>query len=111
MSDTENSPPSESPKEAWDKIVERPEIHDLLAAKRRFIIPMCIFFLAYYFTLPLLVGLAPDLMEKKVWGTVNVAYLFALSQFFMTWIVAIVYARVAGKYDARANEIIGHLDS
>jgi uncharacterized membrane protein (DUF485 family) len=111
MSDSENAPPAESPKEAWDSIAERKEFHDLLSAKSRFIIPMCIFFLTYYFALPLLVGLAPDLMEKKVWGTVNVAYVFALSQFFMTWIVAIVYAKVAGKFDARAHELIKHLDS
>ena len=56
---------------------------------------------------PLLVGLAPDLMEKKLWGMVNVAYVFALSQFFMTWIVAIVYARVADHFDRQAHDLVG----
>ena len=93
----------------WDEIAAKPEFNGLLARKARFIIPMCVFFLIYYFALPLLVGLAPDLMAKKVWGTVNVAYVFALSQFFMTWIVAIVYAKVAGRFDDHAHELIRHL--
>ena len=93
--------------EVWDTIAAKPEFHALLAHKARVIIPMCVFFLAYYFALPLLVGLAPDLMEKKLWGTVNVAYVFALSQFFMTWIVAIVYARVADHFDRQAHDLVG----
>ena len=113
MSENEESTPSKPapPREAWDHIAEHPEFQGLLKAKARFIIPMCVFFLVYYFTLPLLVGKAPELMAKKVWGTVNVAYLFALSQFFMTWIVAIIYAKIAGRYDKKAQELIGHLDS
>ena len=107
MSDSEK----QSPKEDWDTIYERQEFHQLLRAKSRFIIPMCVFFLVYYFALPLLVGLAPDLMAKKVWGSVNVAYVFALSQFFMTWIVAIVYAKVAGKFDDRAHKIVSDLNA
>ena len=96
---------------AWDEIAANPEFTALLAHKARIILPMCVFFLVYYFSLPLLVGLAPDLMAKKVWGTVNVAYLFALSQFFMTWIIAIVYAKIAGRFDHQAHELIRHLKS
>lgn len=111
MSDSETPQSPENPKEAWDTIYERPEFHQLLRVKARFIVPMCVFFLVYYFALPLLVGLAPELMAKKVWGSVNIAYVFALSQFFMTWIVAIIYAKVAGKFDGRAHEIIRHHNS
>ena len=95
----------------WDEIAANPEFNALLAHKFRIIMPMCVFFLIYYFALPLLVGLAPDLMAKKVWGTVNVAYVFALSQFFMTWIIAIVYAKIAGRFDNQAHELIRHLKS
>ena len=96
---------------AWDEIAANPEFDALLAHKARIILPMCVFFLIYYFALPLLVGLAPDLMAKKVWGTVNVAYLFALSQFFMTWIIAIVYAKIAARFDHQAHQLIRHLKS
>ncbi len=97
--------------EVWHSIAAKPEFRELLASKARFIVPMCIFFLVYYFALPLLVGLAPELMAKKVWGVVNVAYVFALSQFFMTWIVAIIYARVAGRFDRQAHGLVSEYKS
>lgn len=107
----DDSPGKSAPETAnagiWDTIAAKPEFNELLAHKFRVIIPMCVFFMAYYFALPLLVGLAPDLMSKKVWGSVNVAYLFALSQFFMTWIVAIIYARVADHFDRQAHDLVG----
>ena len=45
-------------------------------------------------------------MEKRVWGAVNLAYLFALSQFFMAWIIAALYVRAAAKFDRMARDII-----
>ena len=62
-----------------------------------------VFFIVYYFALPVLVGYARPLMEKRVFGAVNLAYLFALSQFFMAWIVAALYVRAAAaKFDKMA---------
>ena len=58
------------------------------------------------FALPVLVGYAPELMSKPVWGPVNIAYLFALSQFFMAWILAWRYVRAAGRFDAMAKRIV-----
>ena len=86
-----------------------PEFRQLLAARRRFIIPACVFFCAYYFALPLMAGWAPDLMRRRVVGPVNVAYLFALSQFFMAWIVAILYMRAARGFDRRVKNILEKL--
>jgi uncharacterized membrane protein (DUF485 family) len=48
-------------------------------------------------------------MKTKVWGEVNIAYVFALSQFLMAWIMAYLYVRVAAKWDKSAAAIIeGH---
>ena len=94
----------------WDRVAAEPEFKSLLASKRRFIVPMTVFFVVYYFALPVLVGYAPRLMETRVLG-LNVAYLFALSQFFMAWIVAALYVRAAGGWDAAAHRIIERLDS
>lgn len=90
----------------WDRIAAMPEFRALLAAKARFIVPATIFFLIYYFLLPILVGWYPEAMKKPLLGPLNGAYLFALSQFAMTWIVAILYTRVAAKYDRAAAEIL-----
>jgi uncharacterized membrane protein (DUF485 family) len=93
----------------WDRVAAMTEFKTLLARKRRFIIPATIFFIAYYFALPVLVGYAPGLMDRRVVGVVNLAYLFALSQFFMAWIIAALYVRVAMKWDVLAHAIITRL--
>jgi uncharacterized membrane protein (DUF485 family) len=72
-------------------------------------VPITVFFLVYYLSLPLLVGFAPGLMDTKVIGDINVAYLFALSQFVMTWVLAWVYLRRAAGFDEMARNIIAKL--
>jgi uncharacterized membrane protein (DUF485 family) len=94
----------------WDQIAATEEFRALVAAKVRFILPATIFFIVYYFALPVLVGYAPSFMDTKVFGPVNIAYLFALSQFFMAWILAYVYLRQAGRFDQMARNIIGKLN-
>jgi uncharacterized membrane protein (DUF485 family) len=95
---------------AWDQIAATAEFRALIAAKVRFILPATIFFIVYYFALPVLVGYAPSFMDTKVFGPVNIAYLFALSQFFMAWILAYIYLRQAGRFDQMARDIIGKLN-
>jgi uncharacterized membrane protein (DUF485 family) len=90
----------------WDTIAESREFKDLMATKRIFIVPAFIFFLVYYFALPVLVGYAPQFMSTKVIGQVNLAYLFALSQFFVAWIVAALYVKAAGNFDRLAKDIL-----
>ena len=90
----------------WQEIAASPAFKDLLRAKRAFIIPATIFFVVYYFALPVLVGYAPGLMQRKVFGSVNIAYLFALSQFFVAWAIAAFYTRAASRFDDMAKAII-----
>lgn len=90
----------------WEAIAASARFKELLRVKRRFIIPAMIFFIVYYFALPALVGYARPLMEKRVLGPVNVAYLFALSQFFMAWVIAAFYVRAANRFDRQARDII-----
>ena len=94
---------------AWDQVAAMSEFRALLAAKRRFIVPATIFFIVYYFALPILVGYAPGFMDTKIIGDVNLAYLFALSQFFMAWILAWLYLRQAGVFDNMAKNIIAKI--
>jgi len=89
----------------WDRIAALPEFKGLLHRKARFIAPASILFLVYYFALPALVGYARPFMERRV-GPVNLAYLFALSQFFMAWTLAALYVRAAGVFDRDAKAIL-----
>lgn len=93
----------------WDRVAAREDFRALIAAKLRFIVPATLFFVVYYFALPLLVGYAPDFMKKEVFGAVNLAYLFALSQFVMAWALAAWYLRAAGRFDSMAQGIIAAL--
>jgi uncharacterized membrane protein (DUF485 family) len=68
-------------------------------------VPSFIFFVVYYFALPVLVGYAPAFMSTKV-GPVNLAYLFALSQFFVAWIIAGLYVKAANNFDRLAKDIL-----
>jgi len=93
----------------WEKVAAMDEFRALLKTKLKFIVSATIFFVVYYFALPVPVGYAPALMEKKVFGVVNLAYLFALSQFIMAWAVAALYVRAAGRFDKMAQAILAKL--
>ena len=93
----------------WNAVANNEEFKKLIAAKSRFIVPATIFFIVYYFTLPILVGYAPQFMSTPVLGPVNIAYLFALSQFFVAWFIAWLYVRAAGRFDAKARAVLDHL--
>ena len=90
----------------WSRVTQLPEFRTMVRAKLRFIIPATLFFVVYYFALPVLVGYAPGVMSKKVLGVVNIAYIFALSQFFMAWIIAALYIRAAAKFDKMEHRVI-----
>lgn len=91
---------------AWERLAATPEFEKLLSEKRRFVIPATIFFIVYYFALPVSVGYFPELMSRKVIGPVNLAYLFALSQFVMAWVLAWLYMRAADRFDRHAHELL-----
>ena len=91
----------------WSALAASQGFKDLLKAKRRFVIPATVFFVVYYFALPYLVGYHPELMQRKAWGQLNWAYLFALSQFFVAWIIAALYVRAAARFDRMSDVVIG----
>src|SRR6266511_5937202 len=90
----------------WAAIERTAEFRDLVRAKRAFIVPATAFFIAYYFALPALVGYWPDLMSTRVAGQINLAYLFALSQFVMAWALMAAYVRRARRYDRMVERLL-----
>jgi uncharacterized membrane protein (DUF485 family) len=96
----------------WERLAASERFRNLLKAKRRFIVPATIFFIVYYFALPVLIGYARSFMEKTIFGPVNLAYLFALSQFFVAWIIAALYVRAAARFDRMAADVVSaeHID-
>jgi uncharacterized membrane protein (DUF485 family) len=95
----------------WKEIASSTEFRHLVRAKSLVVIPATIFFVVYYFALPILVGYAPQLMERKVLGNINLAYVFALSQFFVAWAIAALYLRAAARFDRIAKKITDREES
>jgi|SRR6267378_2186599 len=100
--------PPESAAEAahWEGLEETAEFKQLVRARWRFVAPATIFFLAYYFALPLSNGLFPNVMRTEIVGHINLAYLFALSEFVMAWLLAYFYIRQATRvFDPLAEKV------
>jgi len=76
----------------------------LLAAKRRFLIPATVFFLVFYFTLPVLTSYT-HVLEQPAIGKISWAWIYAFAQFVMTWTLAVVYMRKAAEFDSMAADI------
>jgi uncharacterized membrane protein (DUF485 family) len=90
----------------WEGLEETDEFKQLVRARWRFVAPATVFFLAYYFALPLSNGLFPNVMRTEIIGHINLAYLFALSEFVMAWVLAYFYIRQAGRvFDPLAEKV------
>ena len=90
----------------WDAVAETPQFQELLASKRRFVVPATIFFLLYYLALPVLCGFYPRMMSRPVWGPLTLAFVFALSQFVVAWLLLALYLWRARTFDALETQIV-----
>ena len=95
------------PRVDWQAVEESPEFRELIAAKRRFVLPATIFFLAWYFGFVLLAGYAPDFMGESVYQGLTVGYTLALTQFVMVFTLGIMYLRRAERvFDPLAEKVV-----
>src|SRR5215210_428974 len=79
--------------------VERTSAFKELAQKRKaFIIPATIFFLVFFFGLPVLAAFS-TILNVKVLGPLTLAYVYGFAQFAMTWILMHLYVSRANKWD------------
>ena len=92
----------------WIAAERSPEFRELIARKRRFVVPATLFFLTWYLGFIALAGYAPDFMGESIYQGFTVGYALALSQFVMTWVLGWLYLRKADRvFDplaARARE-------
>jgi len=92
----------------WDALSEEPEFRELVQARRRFIAPATVFFIAFYLGLPILAGFAPALMSRPVLGSLTWAYCYALAQFVMAWGLLGAYLWRARAFDIQAARCRKH---
>lgn len=94
----------QSRRNAYSEIVRSDTFRRLMLQKKRFILPMSIFFLVFYFVLPVLTSYSQVLNIKAV-GSITWAWIFAFAQFIMTWVLCSLYTRKAVEFDALAEQI------
>ena len=91
----------------WPAIEQSPEFKELIAARRRFVLPATIFYLAWYVGFILLAGYAPDFMADSVYEGLTVGYCLALTQFVMVFTLGYLYLRRADTvYDPLAKKVV-----
>ena len=84
--------------EEWVRVERTSAFKELIQKKKAFIIPATIFFLVFYFGLPFLTAFT-TLLDARVIGAINLAYLYAFARFALTWILMHVYVSRAKKWD------------
>ena len=81
----------------WERAEQSAEFQELIARKRKFVLPAVIFFLSWYTIFILLAGYAEDFMGARITGGLTVGYVLALTQFVMVWGLAFAYVRKADR--------------
>ena len=81
----------------WQGAEETPEFQELVATKRRFVVPATAFFLIWYLGFIALAGYAEDFMGRSIYEGFTVGYAFALSQFVMVAVLGVAYLRRADR--------------
>jgi len=95
------------PRVDWDGIEQSPEFRQLVAERRKFVLPATIFFLAWYIGFILLAGYAPDFMAESVYEGLTVGYCLALTQFVMVFTLGYMYLRRSDRvYDPLAARVV-----
>ncbi len=91
----------------WEAIEADPRFQALHRDKNRFLWCMMLFALVYFFCLPIATAYFQDILKVKIWGVINIGLLFALSQFIVAWVIAVIYVKRANaEFDVRAKAII-----
>lgn len=87
------------------KVEQSPKFKKLMNDRKKFIVPLTIFFLVFYFLLPILTSYT-TFLNTPVIGDISWVWLFAFSQFVMTWVLCTLYVRKAATFDKQADDII-----
>ncbi|WP_426436841.1 DUF485 domain-containing protein [Bradyrhizobium genosp. P] len=72
-------------------------VRQLIAEKLRYLVPMTIIFMVGYIGLTILAGFARGLTGTKVIGSVNFGFVLIALNYLLSWVLAIVYGRIAGE--------------
>ena len=91
---------------------ETPTYKELRKRQRGFVFPVLFLGLGWYFLYAILAVYASDWMATPVFGVINIALIFGLSQFVMTFFITMWYVSFANKkLDPLAAELRHELEA
>ncbi len=94
------------------RIEQSEDFQQLRRTFRRFAFPMTALFLGWYLLYVVASGWFRGFMGTRLWGNINVAYVFGLLQFVTTFLIAWLYWRHADrKLDPLAERIRGEIEN
>ncbi|MFJ6013662.1 DUF485 domain-containing protein [Streptomyces sp. NPDC092952] len=98
--------------EAFLATQESEEFGELRRSYRSFAFPLTIAFVLWYLLYVLLSNYAGGFMGTKVFGNINVAFVFGIAQFVTTFLIAWFYSRhAAAKLDPKAEAIKSRMEA
>ncbi|MFD6419127.1 DUF485 domain-containing protein [Streptomyces sp. NPDC060194] len=98
--------------EAYVAVQESEEFAELRHRYRSFAFPLTVAFIAWYLLYVLLSNYAGGFMGTKLFGNINVAFVFGVAQFATTFLIAWLYARyAAAKLDPKAEAIKSRMEA
>ncbi|MFC7394922.1 DUF485 domain-containing protein [Scopulibacillus cellulosilyticus] len=90
--------------EKYSEIVQTPEFQRLLKAKRKFIVPVTIFFAGYFILLPIFTSYS-TILNKPFIGSITWTWAIAFTHFIMTWVLSGVYICKTNSFDKISEQI------
>lgn len=88
----------------YQKVAKSASFKGLMASKKRFIVPVTVFFLLFYIVLPVLTAYS-DVLNSEALGPISWGWLLAFAQFIMTWVLCSVYSRKSRSFDRQVGVI------
>ncbi|OAT73592.1 DUF485 domain-containing protein [Parageobacillus thermoglucosidasius] len=88
----------------YSRIVQSSSFQHLMREKKNFILPFTLFFLVFYFALPILTSYS-NVLNSSAIGPISWAWIFAFAQFVMTWALCTLYSKRAAKFDEIVERI------
>lgn len=91
--------------EKINTIVNSEVYQKLIIQKRRFFVRVIVFFICFYFALPIGIILFPNTMSIVVFHHLTICWVFALLQFIMIWVIGGIYFFKAKQFDRLAEKL------
>ena len=93
----------------WQGVERSPAFRELIERRRRFLVPVTIFWLAFFLVYLFLAAFAQGLMGEQIAAGFTVGFALSVAQVLMTWAVTLIYLRKADRefepLERRAAEV------